>query len=98
MTQKSISGLIPRPICRMPPVEIPRRVNYLSKEVWSYTCDKWKRPKIFPNVVIKLLKEAAAKNQNIEIILNKELYKVDIQTMKMIDSYKREFSLIKTSN
>ena len=98
MTQKSISGIIPRPICRIPPAEMPRRVNNYSHEVWSYTCGKWKRPKIFPNLVIKLLKDAALHKQNIEITLNKTIYKVDIDTMKMVDSSNREFSLIRTSN
>ena len=95
MTQKSISALIPRPICRVPPAEPLRRASNYSKEVWSYTCEKWKRPKIFPGIVIRLLRNAADKKQNIEITLSKESYRVDILAMKMFDSANREYILIR---
>ena len=95
MTQKSISALIPRPICRIPPAEPPRRVTNYSKEVWSYTCEKWKRPKIFPGIVIRLLRNAAEKQQNIEVTLNQQSYRVDILAMKMFDSANREYILIR---
>lgn len=95
MTQRSISGMVPRPICRVPPVEMPKRTS----EVWSYTCDKWKRPKIFPGVVIRLLKSALEKEQNrLEVTLNKERYVVNLSNMKMTDNENREYAVIRKSN
>jgi WWE domain len=95
-SQKSISGVVPRPICRIPPVETPKRHHF--SDSWSYTYDNWKRPKIFPNVVIKVLRNAAESNKNVEISLKNVSYKVDIAAMKMTDSSNRVYTIIRTSN
>lgn len=97
MVQKSISGVVSRPICRLPPVEMPQRVQR-KNEVWSYAMEKWKKPKIFPNAVIKRLKVALEEKKNLDIELNNIPYKVDIENMKMTDNQNRVYTLIRKIN
>ncbi|OMJ82129.1 hypothetical protein SteCoe_17247 [Stentor coeruleus] len=97
MIQKSISGVVPRPICRLPPVEMPQRI-LRKNEVWCYAMEKWKKPKIFPNTVIKRLRLAFEEKKSLDIELNNIPYKVDIENMKMTDSQNRVYTLIRKSN